>query len=175
MNTNQLIADGDNDAIQAAYSLYWVPLVNALRKFGDMAEDLAQEAFIALPQAIKPDSDILRLLKLIGRRRGIDAKRLKSLPILPNLVSCDTVLVPINYVKSPEAGPLDMALLSEQIDNLYAMISKLPDQQRKVVELYFLKDMTGNEVAEELGVSRDCVKSHADIALKSLRKHAKNI
>lgn len=52
---------------------------------------------------------------------------------------------------------------------LYEEIERLPEQCRKVFELIVLKDMKYKEVASELGLSVNTVKTHFSRALKQLR------
>jgi RNA polymerase sigma-70 factor (sigma-E family) len=57
-------------------------------------------------------------------------------------------------------------------DDLVRRLSRLPEQQRKVVVLRYYADQSEVSVAEALGISVGTVKSAASRGLASLRQHA---
>lgn len=58
-------------------------------------------------------------------------------------------------------------------DDLVRRLSRLPEQQRKVVVLRYYADQSEAAVAEALGISVGAVKSAASRGLAALRQHAK--
>jgi RNA polymerase sigma-70 factor (sigma-E family) len=58
-------------------------------------------------------------------------------------------------------------------DDLVRRLSRLPEQQRKVVVLRYYADQSEAAVAETLGISVGSVKSAASRGLAALRQHAK--
>lgn len=60
-------------------------------------------------------------------------------------------------------------IFESECKKLYEEIERLPEQCRKVFELIVLKDMKYKEVAAELGLSVNTVKTHFSRALKQLR------
>jgi RNA polymerase sigma-70 factor (sigma-E family) len=57
-------------------------------------------------------------------------------------------------------------------DDLVRRLSRLPEQQRKIVVLRYYADQSEASVADSLGISVGAVKSAASRGLASLRKHA---
>jgi len=57
-------------------------------------------------------------------------------------------------------------------DDLVRRLSRLPEQQRKVVVLRYYADLSEASVAETLGISIGTVKSAASRGLAALRQHA---
>jgi RNA polymerase sigma factor (sigma-70 family) len=52
------------------------------------------------------------------------------------------------------------------------LLAKLPRRQRQVVAMRFLMDLSEEEVADRLHISKGAVKSHSHRALESMRKAA---
>jgi RNA polymerase sigma factor (sigma-70 family) len=62
---------------------------------------------------------------------------------------------------------------SDHRDDLVRRLSRLPEQQRKIVVLRYYADQSEAAVAEALGISVGSVKSAASRGLAALRQHAK--
>ena len=63
---------------------------------------------------------------------------------------------------------------SDHRDDLVRRLSKLPEQQRKIVVLRYYADQPEAAVAEALGISVGTVKSAASRGLAALRQHAED-
>lgn len=61
---------------------------------------------------------------------------------------------------------------TDQRDDLVRRLTRLPEQQRKVVVLRYYADQSEASVAEALGISVGAVKSAASRGLAALRRHA---
>ncbi|MGL5683748.1 MAG: RNA polymerase sigma-70 factor [Marinifilaceae bacterium] len=57
----------------------------------------------------------------------------------------------------------------EMIQRVMARIDKLPAKSREVVNLYFLERKKYKEIAEELGISVNTVKTHMTTGMRTLR------
>ena len=62
-------------------------------------------------------------------------------------------------------------LADKELQKLYAAMSKLTERQMEVVQLYFYKGMTQQEIAEELGIRQQSVDRIMKQAVKKLRKN----
>ena len=62
-------------------------------------------------------------------------------------------------------------LADRELRRLYAAMSKLTERQMEVVQLYFYKGMTQQEIAEEIGIGRRSVGNCLEGALKKIRKN----
>ncbi len=69
--------------------------------------------------------------------------------------------------ESPEH--LEQLELVEMKENLMKSVHKLPDNLRSVVEMRFYKNMSGNEVAKELGVTPSRISHMINEAVKKLK------
>lgn len=58
----------------------------------------------------------------------------------------------------------------EMLKKLRKAMKKLTKAQREVIDLYFYKEMTQDEIAEKLNIKRTSVQSRLDCAMKKLRK-----
>ena len=61
-------------------------------------------------------------------------------------------------------------LVDRELRRLYAAMSKLTERQTEVIQLYFYKGMTLQEIAEELGITKPAVHYAMKGALKKMRK-----
>lgn len=68
------------------------------------------------------------------------------------------------------ASPEDMATKSERVDLLAAAILQLPDQQQKVLNLYYYEELTLKEIGAVLDVTESRVCQVHTAAMKALRK-----
>lgn len=68
------------------------------------------------------------------------------------------------------ASPEDMAVAQERVEHLAAAITKLSDQQQKVLHLYYFEELTLKEVGAVLEVSESRICQIHSAAMKALRK-----
>ncbi len=69
------------------------------------------------------------------------------------------------------AAPADQALLAKQLEALIeSEIQALPDRVREVYQFRKEQDMSLDEIAQRLGVSKNTVKSQLNTAIQRLRK-----
>jgi RNA polymerase sigma-70 factor (sigma-E family) len=73
---------------------------------------------------------------------------------------------------SPSVGQDSAVTTTDHRDDLVRRLSRLPEQQRKVVVLRYYADQSEVAVAEALGISVGAVKSAASRGLAALRQHA---
>lgn len=62
-------------------------------------------------------------------------------------------------------------LADKELHRLYAAMGKLTERQLEIVQLYFYKGLTQQEIAEELGIARRSVGNCIDGALKKIKKN----
>ena len=63
-----------------------------------------------------------------------------------------------------------MFKIKQQLRRLYAAMGKLTERQSEVIQLYFYKGMTQQEIADELGTARPVVSKIMKAALKKIKK-----
>lgn len=76
----------------------------------------------------------------------------------------------LSVATPPDRTSVDPSAVEDR-DQLYRMLGRLPEQQRKVVVLRFYCDLSERDTATTLGVSVGAVKSATHRALTSLRTH----
>lgn len=139
-----------------------------IRKFiseTDVVEDIAQEAFLVYWEDKKQFCDINALkgfLYSTARNKSLNYRKLKSLrsEILENSPDKDDSLY-------------ELILEEETYRILYEAIKKLPPQSQRIIELS-MKGYKNPEIAEELEVSVNTVKTLKKNAYKFLRENLKD-
>jgi RNA polymerase sigma-70 factor (ECF subfamily) len=150
---------GDAGALDLLFHAHWPAAYRAawlIVRDAAAAEDIAQEGFIAAIRALdrfdraRPFGPWLRT---IVARRAIDAHRARKL----RLEVGDDALAAVAARESAAIA-----------DDLLAAVASLPDEQRVVVVLRHLLELTPTEIAELLAVPRGTVNSRLRRALDAL-------
>lgn len=160
-----------SEALAGLYDRY-SPLLMALasRVLGDTAEaeEVLQEAFLQVwNQAARYDparSSVSTWLVLITRSRAID--RLRNLRVVQRTVNAAQHEKPATYA-SPKG--VQNVLNAERRIRLGSELSKLPAEQRQVLELAFYEGMTQSEIAARTGIPLGTVKTRTLLAMRKLR------
>ena len=63
----------------------------------------------------------------------------------------------------------------ELMDSLYSLLDKLPEKRKEVLLMYKFQDMSIDQIADELGISKQTVKNQISSALKQLREGLKDL
>ena len=125
------------------------------------AEDLAQEVFVKLWQALPRYDGRARLstwIYAITRNAAISALRGRRRSIS---MSDPAVLAEVeSHTEAAEIGPEDAAL--------WRQVEALPDKQRQAVILYYQDERPVDEVATMMGLPVNTVKTHLHRARASL-------
>ena len=166
------IAAGGDDALAKLYDRYsGMLLALAHRVLSDVsdAEEILQEAFLQVwNQAERYDpgrSSVSTWLVLITRSRAID--RLRSRRVAERTVA--SAEKEKRQTHTSPSGPADV-LRDERRRRLGGELSKLPPEQRQVLEMAFYRGMTQSEIAAESGVPLGTVKTRTLLAVKKLRR-----
>jgi RNA polymerase sigma-70 factor (sigma-E family) len=159
-----------DEAISALYPVHWRGLVRLawlLVHDQQVAEDVAQEAFVATYRrwaALRsPDAAVgyLRTATVNGarsalRKRGVRERYAAATASSPELT---------RHVESAEISALE----SSRREAVLGVLHALPVRQREVLVLRYYLDLSENDIATTLGISRGAVKSHASRGLSTLR------
>jgi RNA polymerase sigma-70 factor (ECF subfamily) len=157
---------GDEQAMADLYDRYSAIVYGvALRVLGDTtaAEDVLQEVFLQLwrrPQAFKAERGSLApWLAVIARNRAIDVLRRRPL-------EDDIDELPISTGVSLEDAA-GRRLVVEKVRNV---MTGLPEEQRRALEMAFFEGMTHTEIAAKTGEPLGTVKTRIRAALLAVRK-----
>lgn len=158
---------GDSSAYKELFDLYYMPLSVYSLKYCDsfeLAEDIVQEIFIKfwdeklfmkLDQAIGP-----YLFKSV-KNNTLQAAKNKNKYLFEEIEDQVNVLM--------DEDNLDLEFLEQEKRKLYKEIEALPLKSKEVFNAIVFNNLKYKEVALELGVSVNTVKTHYSRALKQLR------
>ena len=150
---------GDAAALEALFRAHWPTAYRAawfVVRDAQAAEDIAQEAFLAAVAALDRFDrrrPLAPWLRTIVARRAIDALRARK---LRREVGDEALAVVPAREATPPAGDLDDALAA------------LPDDQRTVVVLRHVLELTPGEIAALLDLPRGTVNSRLRRGLDEL-------
>jgi RNA polymerase sigma-70 factor (ECF subfamily) len=163
------LAAGDDHALAEAIDCL-APAVyrGALRVLGDdaAAQDVVQDVFVELwrhPGRYDPAAGPLRTyLTVMARHRAVDLVRSE----LRRAARQEHTyrLAP----ERPAPSPCEEVMASEAAATVRAAIQLLPDGQRQVVELVYLKGLTCREAARAAGIPEGTAKSRLRLAIAKL-------
>ena len=166
---------GDQRAFSILVRRYQKPL-HALvwRKIGDfhIAEEITQDIFLNVYkklQTLKNPNRFAGWLYVIATRRCIAWLKKKRIP----MKSLDTMpsdeLEELAYAQY-HAEQQEEVVSEKHREVVKRLLQKLPESERTVVTLYYLGDMTCEDISKFLGVSPNTVKSRLHRARKRLKK-----
>lgn len=157
---------GEEDAMAALYDRYSRVVYSvSLRVLRDpaAAEDVLQDVFMSVwrrPDTFVPARGSLGgWLVVVARNRSIDVLRRKR----------PSEQVEEIYLASP-FNLADEAERNSMMERARAVISRLPLEQRKTLEMAFFDGLTHSEIAEMTGDPLGTVKTRIRSALIALRK-----
>ncbi len=165
------LASGDPSALDALLQDYWVPVVNYVRSLvddPDVAEDIAQEAFLHLWEGRgrwRAEGSARALLCRVARSRALnhlrhDRVRARAGPLID-------AMRPAGH-QNPT--PLQVLEQVELRSALQEAVDALPPRRREVFILGYVFACRHAEVAEILGISEQTVRNQMSSALADLRR-----
>lgn len=164
----QRLQQGDTEAYITLYDQYYPSLYTYILHFiniPELAEDALQEVFIKIweiRERINPELSFSGYLYRITRNHVF--KLLKK-------ISADAALrLQVMQELQHQTEDADTQLLWKQYESLlHQAIAQLPPQRQKVFRLCREESKSYEEVAVELGISRNTVKEHMVLAMKSIK------
>ncbi len=168
------VAGRDEVAFKALYDQTSSKLYGlAMRVVGnrEWAEDVLQEAFLHIWRAASDYrghlSPPMAWMGLIVRSRALDFLRRRSAERANLTQELDDVLEATLEGDTP--NPMDTALASQQAWALHQCLTRLENQQREVVSLAYLRDLSHSELAMQLRLPLGTVKTWIRRGLEQLR------
>lgn len=156
---------GDESGLRQMFDVYYSPLcVYAMRYLDgfDVVEDMVQEVFINFWENKRVDSlttSLKAYLFTAVRNNALNYIRKNNRYRIEELDDEFDILM----------EEVDTEALEEKKAKLFTELDQLSEQSRKVFEAIVFDNMKYKEVAEELGVSLNTIKTHFSRALKQLR------
>ncbi|MFY1694301.1 SigE family RNA polymerase sigma factor [Solwaraspora sp. WMMD791] len=155
-----------DEAVTALFAAHYRPLVRLatllLREPG-MAEEIVQDAYVALHSRWwrLRDAD-----KAVGYLRVTVVNRCRSAIRHRRVVQAHLAAArPGPDAPSAEAGALDQL----RHDDVITALRALPPRQREAIVLRYYADLSEAQIADAMGVSRGAVKSHTARGIAALR------
>lgn len=163
-----LLKQGDKRGLELLFRRFYRPLVMYALKFvpqQEEAEDIVQEVFIKFWEQQRFDmidnylrsylyqSVRNRCLNMLESRAGITMQPMD-------------LLLEFSDTEMP-----DEAEWNERIEEVYREVDKLPDRTREIFMAVVLNGKRYKEVAEDLGISVNTVKTSLSRALSTLRSN----
>lgn len=161
---------GDQEAFGALYEQFFVPVFRYIYyRVGkkEDAEDLVQTVFVkayeSLPSFRQTSSPPLAYFFTIARNTIIDHARKKKDVVM------HTIEELLESVPSLEASPHEKALQSESVAFMRCALDELEGDQKDVIILKFINDLSNKEIAALMDRSEAAVRQLQHRALSSLR------
>jgi len=104
-------------------------------------------------------------LFMITRSRALDRIRSRTRSYKAIAASENTLLL-----HSQTDSPEEDILIRERSDYIKAALTKLPNEQRLVLELAYFKGLSHSQIAVETGISLGTIKTRIRLGLKKLRE-----
>ena len=171
----QRTLDGDESAFTALVNKYqkWVHTL-IWRKIGDfhIAEEITQDVFLKVYKklsTLKPPENFPGWLYVIATRHCMSWLRKKRQPTTSLDAMPIGALEALSYTRY-EATRGEEVSLEHRRELVKRLLQHLPESERTVVTLYYLAEMTSEEVSTFLGVSPNTVRSRLRRARKRLEK-----
>jgi len=163
--------DEDGEALGELYRLFHARVFGLCRHLlgrPEDAEDAASEVFARLPKAIKSYQSALpfsRWLLSVTSHHCLDRLRRRQLEQrLFDAEPVDTLAV-----TAREASPLQQVISDEGREKVRGAIAALPEQYRLPLTLRYYSDLSYDEIAQQLGLSRPNVATLIFRAKQQLR------
>ncbi len=158
---------GDQQAYKGLFERYYPVLTVFAARYVDsleVAKEVAQEVFV----------------KLYQKRETIHIRQsLKAYLFRAVYHTCINTLEAQQrrqdhhhsaFRQQPQSDFSDNLEETEAVQRIYKAIEKLPDQCRRIFTMNRFEDMTNQEIADELGLSKRTVETQISKALKLLRQ-----
>lgn len=160
-------------AYENGYAVYEVDgshTVMAVDRCKDYRYDFTDGTYEVIPAETFEDVEWSVRLLMEGERR-MEHNLNKRVADSENVsLECDgsdwSAAVMVDFLDEDNAE----MLADRELRRLYAAMSKLTERQTEVIQLYFYKGMTLQEIAEELGIAKPAVHYAMKGALKKMRK-----
>jgi RNA polymerase sigma-70 factor (sigma-E family) len=154
-----------DEAVRVLYGTHWhqlVRLATLLTRDASVAEELVQDAFVSLHRRWSSLADpaaahgylrttVVNNARSALRHRGVEERYRQPGPPEPS-------------------GPEERAVQATEDAQVMAALRSLSRRQQEVLVLRYYADLSEQEIAATLGMSRGAVKSHAHRGMAALRE-----
>ena len=154
----------------AVYEMDGAHTVMAVDRCGDYRYDFNDGTYQVVPAEVFEEAEWSLRLIMEGERRMEHTRSVINSNNEEFMLSNDgSDWCEVAMVDFMEAENAEM-LADQELRRLYAAMGKLTERQKEIIELYYFKGMTQQEIAEELGIGQRAVSHSLEGALKKLKK-----
>lgn len=164
------VAGGNEAAYKELFTRYWDQIYSTALMFTkspEMSEDMAQEVFARIWVKREQLKEVIRFdafLFITARNLIFDQLRQK-------VFTYEYGLYLTEYFKDPALSPCDSIELKEMEKIIRQGIDLLTPQQQTAFCLSRFQGLKHEEIAMQMGISKESVKSHIVRAISRLRKY----
>lgn len=170
-----LAKNGDSEAFSALYKLYFVPVFRYIflrTKSKQDTEDLTQTVFLKVYSSIsrfqEQGKSPLAYLFTVARNTVIDHWKKKREVILDDPMRAE------GFSDNTNENPYQTIEKDEAARSIQGAIVRLSEEQKEVIVLKFMNELSNQEIASILGKSEESVRQLQCRALKAMRQYFKN-
>jgi RNA polymerase sigma-70 factor (ECF subfamily) len=164
----------DSTALEVLYDRYGRPVYSLVLRISQQpasAEEIVQDVFLQLWRSAErfqiSRGPLEPWLFTMARNRALDFLRLKREKQRRREDSADSDLAFSVVVRPDPEGDIDRSRRTEKVR---ALMSSLPESQRRAIELAFFEGMSHSEISEAMGEALGTVKSWIRGGLLRLRE-----
>lgn len=165
------VADGDEVAFKNLYNK-WQPhlsfFIFSITKSKELSAEVVQDVFLKIwinREHLANVENFKSYLFVACRNHALNALR-NAMRELELLQEWEKNKLEDNETVAENVDLKRLSYIDEAVDNL-------SPRQREVYLLYMRKGLTYIQIAEKLGIGRESVKTHLELAKKSIAKHIK--
>lgn len=159
--------DDPDGAVEQLYAAHWrtlVRLAHLLVRDAGLAEEIVQDAFVAMHGAwsrLRDPGNALAYLRATVVNRSRSALRHRQVVRAHAVRHADERVAP---------GADEATLAADRRAVVLDALEALPQRQREVLVLRYYLDLSEADIARTLGISQGAVKSHASRGSAALRR-----
>jgi len=173
-NAAEGLAAGDFDQLMRLHQRRVYRLLLGIVRDPEAADTLTQECFLRAWRkraTFRGEASVSTWLVRIAVNLARDHARNRRLAFWRRLFAApaEDARAQAEQLPSLAAGPEQALVARQELDAVWNVVERLPQQQRVVFLLRFVEEMSLDEIAEALGLRVGSVKSHLFRALSAVR------
>lgn len=165
--------NGDKNSYEKIITCHFKILFNYGHKFSthsELIEDCIQELFIKLwSSRMTLNKEVNTKAYLMASFRRMLNRKIKTESRLPLTDSYDEEMLSFNMEVSVEERIIENEKVKLLSNAFASILQNLPARQKEVVYLKFFQDMSRDEIATAMGISRQTVSNQLQLALRKMK------
>ncbi len=164
------LQQGREQGLDFFFHQYYTPLVcyaTSITKNEEAAKEMASECFVKLwnnRTTIEVCAQVRFWLYRTVHNAAVDFLRRQETQTKKDKIACASF-------EGSEPSILQKLILAETYNRLYQLLNTLPPRSRQIFQMFYFQNKTMKEIATELGVSVNTVKTQKLRAIQTLKQH----